>query len=144
MGSGNLMAQDKWTAWPHVTSSRFLAMQASQIPGDELETSCSNLSIDFVVGARIIERTREMKRKNVSGCLKCFGTDSDCGPCPCRKIQLPRCVWFTRVGLFIPAAVRIAYAAEAVVVASVAHDHVDLADPVIRRGVNRLVLLSKY
>ena len=43
MGSGNLMAQDRWTAWPHVTSKRFFAMQASQIPGVVFGTSCNKL-----------------------------------------------------------------------------------------------------
>ena len=55
--------------------------------------------------------------------------------------NLPRGVGFTRVGLFIPAAVRIADATQAIVVTPVAHDHVDLTNSMIRSGVNRFVLL---
>ncbi len=59
------------------------------------------------------------------------------------KRNLPRSVGFTRVGFFIPTAVRIADASQAVVVTSVTHDHVDLANSMVRSGVNRFVLLCQ-
>lgn len=127
MGSGSLMAQDKWTAWPHVTSSRFLAMHASQIPGEELETSCSKLSIVFCFCFE-----KKYPQKMESNVNRCVSNGL--------QIQLPRSVRFARIGLFIPTAVRISYAAQAVVVAAVAHDHVDLTDSMVRCGVNRFVL----
>ena len=52
-------------------------------------------------------------------------------------------VRFARIGFFIPSAIRIADAAEAIIVTTVAHDNVDLPDAVIRRSVNGFVLFFK-
>ncbi len=52
-------------------------------------------------------------------------------------------VRFARIGFFIPSAIRIADAAEAIIVTAVAHDNVDLPDAVIRRSVNGFVLFFK-
>ena len=61
-----------------------------------------------------------------------------------KKANLPRSVGFTRVGLFVPAAIRISDAAQAIVVTPVAHDNIDLTNSMIRSGVNRFVLRKKF
>lgn len=55
-------------------------------------------------------------------------------------LSSPGGIGLARVGFLVPSAVRIADTAQAVVVAAVAHDDVDLAQPMVRRHVDRLVL----
>jgi hypothetical protein len=87
-------------------------------------------------------RRRRKKKRNVNGrskmCVRLLRISVNA-----LQIQLPMSVRFTRVGFFIPAAVWISYAAQAIVVTSITHDHIDLTDPVIRCGVNGLVLFKK-
>ena len=155
MGSGSLMAHDKWTAWPQVTNKRFLAMHASQMPGVELETSCNNLSTNeqgeerhviwLSPGCTDISGRRSLRamshvgggrRTKISAVIHQLME----GWRMRWLIQLPRCIGLARIGFLIPSAVRITNAAQAIIVASVAHYHVHLTDSVIGWDVNRFVL----